>query len=87
MLTVTSGAGMRLLGKLAHKGATDDVAMRFKRRPGGWTLGLDHARASDTAIMHEGRLVLLLDEQVSRAMSDRTLDVTDTEAGPRLTLR
>jgi hypothetical protein len=87
MLTVTPGAGARLLGKLARKGAADEVAMRFMRRTNGWRLRLDHARPADTAITHEGRIVLLLDEQVSQAMADMTLDVRKTETGPRLALR
>ena len=87
MLTVTPGAGVRLIRKLAHKGATEDMAMRFTRRPAGWKLRLDHARPADTAITHNGRIVLLLDEAVSQAMADMTLDVTDTKAGPRLALR
>ncbi len=87
MLTVTPGAGVRLLRKLARKGATDDTAMRFTRRTDGWRLSLDHARPADTAITHEGRIVLLLDEQVSQAMADMTLDVRNTKAGQRLALR
>ena len=87
MLTVTPGAGVRLVRKLAHKGAKDEMAMRFTRREGGWKLRVDHARPADTAITHEGRIVLLLDQVVSQAMADMTLDVSGTEAGPRLTLR
>jgi hypothetical protein len=87
MLTVTPGAGARLLRKLARKGATDDMAMRFTRRTDGWRLRVDHARPADTAITHEGRIVLLLDEQVVQTMANMTLGVTDTETGPRLTLR
>lgn len=87
MLTVTPGAGVRLMRKLARKGAADNIAMRFTRRRGGWKLLPDHARPSDTVIAHEGRIVLLLDEMVSQKMARRTLDVRDTEAGPRLALR
>lgn len=87
MLNVTLGARVRLSRKLARRKATDDVAMRFTRREGGWRLHPDHARPADTAITHEGRIVLLLDDNVSQAMANRTLDIRDTEAGPRLMLR
>lgn len=86
MLTVTRGARVRLSRKLAHRKATDDMAMRFVRREGGWKLSMDCARPADTAITHEGRIVLLLDEAVSQAMADMTLGISRTEAGPRLTL-
>lgn len=87
MLTVTPGAGVRLLRKLARKGATEDVAVRVTRRTDGWRLRVDHARPADTAISHEGRVVLLLDEQVAQAMANMTLDVRNAEAGQRLALR
>ena len=86
MLNVTLGARVRLSRKLARKEATDDVAMRFTRRTGGWKLRLDQPRPADTAITHEGRIVLLLDEAVSQSMTDMTLDVRNSGAGPRLTL-
>ena len=87
MLTVTMAARERLSSKLTHKKAADDVAMRFTRREGGWRLRLDRARPDDTAFTHDGRNVLLLDEKVSQAMANITLDAKTTEAGSRLTLR
>ena len=87
MLTVTLAARDRLTWKLAHKHAADDVSMRFTRQAGGWKLSLDHAGPADTAITHEGRNVLLLDKTVALAMKDKKLDVRNTDAGPRLTLR
>jgi hypothetical protein len=74
MLTVTETALDRLTQKLAHKGAQEDTALRFTRRAGGWTLRLDQESKGDTAIAHEGRTVLLLNEHVSKAMADMTLD-------------
>lgn len=87
MLTVTPGARERLTRKLAHKKAGEDEAMRFTRKPGGWKLSVDRARPADTAITYQGRIVLLLDKATSRAMTNATLDVKDTNAGPRLRLR
>lgn len=75
MLTVTSAARECLLSRLSRKKAADDVALRFTRRDGGWRLGLDRAGPDDTAFTHEGRKVLLLDEAVSEAMADMTLDI------------
>ncbi|GEM_PF-1253378 len=86
MLTVTPAACERLTRKLARKRAGEDEAMRFTRKPGGWKLSVDRAYPNDTAIVHDGKILLLLDEVVSRAMTDATLDVRDTVAGPRLKL-
>lgn len=66
MLTVTNSALDRLHRRLARKEAADGVALRFSRRDGGWSLRMDEAAAGDTAIDHDGRTVLLLDESVSK---------------------
>jgi len=87
MLTVTEGALDRLSRKLVHRNAADDVALRFTRKTGGWKLRPDRTRPADQTFTHEGKEVLVLDEAVSRAMTDMTLDVRQTKAGPRLTLR
>jgi hypothetical protein len=73
--------------KLNNRKAAEDVAMRFTRGQGGWRLRPDRTRPADTTFSHEGRDVLVLDDEVAKAMADKTLDVKDTKAGPRLTLR
>lgn len=86
MLTVTVGARERLASKLAGRKAADDIFIRFTRKAGSWRLRLGRARPADTAIVHEGKTVLLLGKVVARAVTDMTLDVKNTEEGPRLTL-
>lgn len=89
MLSVTQAAGARLARKLAKKRASDDVALRcVPRRSGhGWRLRLDNARSGDVTFTHDGRTVLLLDAEVSESLANRTLDVNDSGARPRLSLR
>ncbi len=86
MLTVTKTALGRLSNRLARKKAAQGMALRFTRREGGWTLRLDHESADDTAFTHDGRKVLLLDEAVSKALANTTLDVrkSDPKSGLRL---
>jgi hypothetical protein len=87
MLNVTKCALDRLCHRLACKKAAADVALRFTRRDGGWKLGPDQKRPGDVVFAHEGRNVLLLDETAALAMTDLTLVVRKTDAGPRLRLR
>jgi hypothetical protein len=87
MLTVTKPALTRLSRRLAHDEADDDIALRFTRRAGGWKLGPDQARPGDVTFAHDGRNVLLLDKSAAQAMTNLTLDVRKTDAGPRLRLR
>ena len=86
MLAVTKAGLERLSRKLARKGAADGMALRFKRRERGWTLRLDHESAGDTAFTHDGRKVLLLDEAVSKAMANMTLDTRKSGERSRLRL-
>lgn len=86
MLTVTPGAGVRLLRRLRRKDVAADMAMRFTRGAAAWKLRLDRIRPSDTVIVHQGRTVLLLDEAVAREMTNMTLGIRKTEAGPRFAL-
>ncbi|MEK6798168.1 MAG: hypothetical protein AABZ12_04320 [Planctomycetota bacterium] len=87
MLTVTTAALDRLSTKLAGKKAADDSAMRFTRKPGGWKLHFDHPRPADETFIHEGKKVLVLNERASKGMANMTLEVANTEVGPRLKLR
>lgn len=86
MLTVTKTALDRLSRRLARREAAEGMALRFTRREGGWTLRLDHESAGDTAFTHDGRKVLLLDEAVSKAMADMTLDTRGGDQQSRLRL-
>ncbi len=52
------------------------------------SMQLDDVCPDDVAFAHEARTVLVLDVEVSHALSDRTLDVDDADDdGPKRTLR
>ncbi len=85
MLAVTQTARERLSEILAPH--PDDVAARIVRRKGRMKLRRSTQRPGDELFDHEGRTVLLLDEDVSAHLEHRTLDVRDSEDGPRLKLR
>jgi Fe-S cluster assembly iron-binding protein IscA len=69
----------------AAAGASD--AIRLVAGRGGWAMRLDQPGPEDETFDHEGRTVLIVDTRVAEYLEDRTLDVRDTEAGPRLKLR
>jgi len=86
MLTVSESALEKLSHRLARKEAEDGTALRFTRRMGGWKLRLDSESAGDTAFTYDGRKVLLLDETVSKAMENMTLDTRGNETASGLKL-
>jgi hypothetical protein len=90
MLTVTQAALERLSQKLERKRVkklTAGMAMRFTQGHSGWRLRPDAERPMDEKFTYLGRSVLLLDSAASEALTNRTLDVREADAGPRLTLR
>lgn len=87
MLDVTNAARECLLSRLDLKNAAADVSMRFIKRKDGWRLRLGQKRPDDTAFTCEGRDVLLLDADASKAMAALTLDAKNTQNGTRLKLR
>ncbi len=84
MLTVTEDARAHMAQMLAEAEVEDDTALRFVRTERGFAPELDNAGPGDTTFDHEGRTVLVLDEQVSELLTDRTLGLRDTDEGPRL---
>jgi hypothetical protein len=87
MLTVTQAAGAHLAQLLFENDASDDVAIRFVLVGQSLTPKLDNVRPDDVTFDHEGKTVLILDEQLSERLADRTLDTTETNDGLRLNLR
>ena len=91
MLTLTNAAGAHLARKLARAEAAADVAIRFIPKEHGrkrrrWGLRLDTLHPGDETFVHDGKMVLVLDEAVSELLTEKTLDVKHSAAGPRLTL-
>ncbi len=86
MLNVSKPALARLSRRLTRAGGDQEVALRFTAYEGGWKLTPDQARSGDVTFARDGRNVLVLDESVSQAMADFTLDLRRTDTGPRLRL-
>ncbi len=86
MLTMTEAAGAHLIDLLGEAEVPEDVAIRFVVESEELTLRLDKECPGDEALSHEGKTVLLLDEEMSPLLSDKTLDVEPSDEGPKLTL-
>ena len=87
MLNVTNAALKQLNSRLITQSATEDTALRFKRREKRWRLEPDRERPGDVTFASDGRNVLLLDESIAQATANWVLDVRSTSMGPRLNLR
>jgi hypothetical protein len=86
MLTVTESAGAHLSSLLNEAEAPEDVAVRFVLEGQGLAMALDNERPEDEKFDHEGKTILLLDNQISELLADKTLDIEMAEDGPQLAL-
>lgn len=82
MLSVTNAAGGYLNGVLERAHAPAEAAVRILVQPDGLKTTIDQERKGDQHFEHEGRKVLLLDQEAAVRLSERTLDVD--EDGTRL---
>ncbi len=75
MLSISYTAAERLDQMLAEAEAPEDAVIRFVRDGDGFDLGIDRVRSGDTTFDHLEKVVLAIDEQVSKLLADRKLDV------------
>lgn len=93
MITVTDKAKDELLQTLDQAGVQEEgISIRLApTQPayGGETrlgLVLDHTRAGDQIVEHEGKIVLMIDPDIAAQLDGSTLDVVDTPEGRTLAL-
>ena len=86
MLTVTESAGGHLASLLVEAEAPEDVAVRFVLEGQGLAMALDNERPDDETFAYEGKTILLLDNQISELLADKTLDIEMADDGPKLAL-
>jgi hypothetical protein len=86
MFMMTETAGEYLTAVLDNANASEETAIRFVLEGNTLTPKLDNAGPGDEKFDYAGRMVLILDAQVSQALDDSTLDVEATDEGPKLIL-
>jgi hypothetical protein len=86
MFMMTETAGEYLTAVLDNANVPDETAIRLVLEGGTLTPQLDNARPGDEKFDHAGRMVLILDTQVSQVLDNSTLDVEATDEGPKLIL-
>ena len=86
MFTMTETAGEYLTTVLDDSNAAEETAIRLVVEDNTLTPKLDNARPGDATFDHEGRTVLVLDEQMTQVLAESRLDVRATEEGPQLVL-
>ena len=86
MLSLSYTAAERLDHMLADAEAREDAVIRFVLDGKGFNLGIDTVRPGDTTFDHLEKVVLAIDEQVSKLLADSKLDVNAMGEKPALVL-
>jgi hypothetical protein len=86
MLSVTEAACGLLADNLSRSQVPDDTALRVVREGGNLTIRPDQASDDDVTFDHDGKPLLVMDEEMAQELDNRILDVEETPDGPRLAL-
>jgi Fe-S cluster assembly iron-binding protein IscA len=86
MLTVTDNACAYLAEMLDNAGVPEGTAARVIINEEGLGLSPDTPNDDDATFDHDGRTVLVLQQQLAEQLDERTLDTVDTEEGKGLAL-
>ena len=79
-MTVTDAATARLAEMLDNAQAPEGVALRLMLAKEEWPgFRPGHQQIGDTAYEHDGRIVLVIDENTSDAIDDHVLDAFGQE--------
>ncbi len=84
MVTVTYGAAEHLAYTLSEHEVRDEVVLRIKVTKGGVEIQSDQIRPGDETVDHNGKVVLVLDQQTSLLLGNKTIDLMTDDDGSHL---
>jgi Fe-S cluster assembly iron-binding protein IscA len=87
MLTVTYTAGEHIAYMLSEHEVRDDVVLRIELTKGGIKMQPDKMRPGDETFDHNGKVVLVLDQQTSQLLGNKTIDLMTDDDGSHLILK
>jgi Fe-S cluster assembly iron-binding protein IscA len=89
MLTLTEAARTHLAQVLDQTEAPSNMTIRFVlAEDNRLIVSLDYTRPGDTTFVHNGKVVLVLDAQAARALTQSTVDLLQRlNAEPQFVLR
>lgn len=86
MLSLTAEAAELLRSLAATEAQDPDTALRFIQDTGGFGVSTDSPRDTDVVIAYDGRVLLVVDNDLAQRLGDCTLAINHTSAGPELAL-
>ncbi len=85
MVTLTYTAGERIAYMISEH-QDRDVVVRIKLTKGDVEMQPDKIRPGDETIDHNGKVVLVLDQQISQLLGNKTIDLMTDDDGSHVIL-
>ena len=86
MVTVTYTAGEHMAYMLSKHQVREDVVLRIKLTTGGVEMQPGKIRPDDETFSHNGKVVLVLDQQTSQWLGNKTIGLMTDDKGSHLIL-
>jgi hypothetical protein len=87
MPNVTKSAVTHLDGLLKDVKASPEACIRLAKKQGGLQLQLDREQPGDHTVVHNGRTILVFNDEIENFLQHRTIDLRETESGPTLVVK
>ncbi len=86
MVTVTYTAGEHMAYMLCEQDVAADVVLRIRLTRGGVEMQPDKMRPGDETFDHNGKVVLVLDQQTSQLLGNKTIGLMTDDDGSHFIL-
>ncbi len=86
MVTLTYTAGEHMAYMLSEHQVRDDIVLRIEVTKGDAEMHPDEIRPGDETFDHNGKVVLVLDQQTSQLLGNKTIDLMTDDDGSHLIL-
>ncbi len=86
MVTLTYTAGEHMAYLLSEHEFSDDVVVRVRLTKGGVEMQPDKMCPGDETFDHNGKVVLVLDQQTLQLLGNKTIDLMTDDDGSHLIL-
>ncbi len=85
-MTITYTAAEHIAYMLSEQQVPDGIVLRIKLRKGGVEIQPDKMRPGDETFDHNGKVVLVLDQQTSQLLGNKTIDLLTDDEGSHLVI-
>lgn len=85
-MAILTHEASRFLEETLDRSEREDVAVRLGRSASGWRLRIDSPKDGDEVFEREGRVLLVMSEELAEALVDAVIDLREKDQRRRLVI-